>query len=613
MKQNLQRLFIALLAILMMPIGNYSLVFAQDIAEAKWGTSASELPNSGTLAEAISAAGVEGSTVKYIQLQKDLNKEDAVTIDQGVFTLDLNGQTISSSDNYTLNIREKEVEEGEESQETQVTLTDNSTEGKGKVVCSLDAASAVVVSNNAEVIIENGTYEAATAVGVRPSGSAIIKGGVFHTDSSAYHCISNNGTLLVNGGHFDAEHATSCISCGNGITTITQGTFISGTRGAFAYYGGTLDLSKYTFEANKPLTLFNFVENYELSAATISLPKGYCFYDTDFHPALHYLEYVKMYNIGKAPNKEDVEAIWGVSAESLPVYGSLSDAFRKAESNDSIKYIRLQKDVAENYIVSGGVFTLDLNGNTISCSDEYTLNIQEKEGEEGEETQVTLTDHSIKNSGMVICTYEGSSAIVVSNNAEAIIENGIYEGARAMDVRTTGSATIKGGIFQSDSATYATIHNNGTLLMIGGRVVAGANAASCLKTGDNSTTTIKSGKLINRANSTIGYHAGLLDLSDYSTDTISNISLFNYKDNLVISDETIVLPAGFGFYDKDYQPVKDNILAALQHYTIGRVSEVEASVDEIATPMHGIQKILRNGQVCIIRDGKYYTLLGQAL
>ena len=605
MKQNLQRLFIALLAMMMMPIGNYSLVFAQDIAEAKWGISASELPNSGTLAEAISAAEADGSSVGYIQLQKDITTEGSVIIKNGVITIDLNGKTISCSKDYTLNIRE----EGEESPETQVTLVDSS-EGSGKVVCTYDGSSAIVVSNNAEVIIENGTYEAATAVGVRPSGSAIIKGGVFHTDSSAYHCISNSGTLLVNGGHFDAEHATSCISCGNGITTITQGTFISGTRGAFAYYGGTLDLSKYTFEANKPLTLFNFVENYELSAATISLPEGYCFYDTDFHPALHYLEYVKMYNIGKAPNKEDVEAIWGVSAESLPVYGSLSDAFRKAESNDSIKYIRLQKDVAENYIVSGGVFTLDLNGNTISCSDEYTLNIQEKEGEE---TQVTLTDHSIKNSGMVICTYEGSSAIVVSNNAEAIIENGIYEGARAMDVRTTGSATIKGGIFQSDSATYATIHNNGTLLMIGGRVVAGANAASCLKTGDNSTTTIKSGKLINRANSTIGYHAGLLDLSDYSTDTISNISLFNYKDNLVISDETIVLPAGFGFYDKDYQPVKDNILAALQHYTIGRVSEVEASVDEIATPMHGIQKILRNGQVCIIRDGKYYSLLGQEL
>ena len=93
--------------------------------------------------------------------------------------------------------------------------------------------------------------------------------------------------------------------------------------------------------------LQEFVENYELRATTISLPEGYCFYDTDFHPALHYLEYVKMYNIGKAPNKEDMEAVWGVSSESLPVYGRLSDAFRKAESNDSIKYIRLQKDVVD--------------------------------------------------------------------------------------------------------------------------------------------------------------------------------------------------------------------------------------------------------------------------
>lgn len=607
MKQNLQRLFIALLAMMMMPIGNYSLVFAQDIAEAKWGTSASELPNSGTLAEAISAAEADGISVGYIQLQKDITTEESVIIKNGVITIDLNGKTISCSKDYTLNIRE----EGEESPETQVTLVDSS-EGSGKVICTYEGSSAIVVSNNAEVIIENGTYEGAMALSVRPSGSATIKGGILHSDSLGYSCVSNSGTLYVNGGQYDAEHTSSCIS-NAGTVTIKSGTFISGTRGTFSYTGGKIDLSEYTFEANKPLTLFNYVENYELSAATISLPEGYCFYDTDFHPALHYLEYVNMYNIGKAPNKEDVEAIWGVSSESLPVYGRLSDAFRKAESNDSIKYIRLQKDVAENYIVSGGVFTLDLNGNTISCSDEYTLNIREKEGEEQQQTQVTLTDRSAKSSGQVICTYEGSSAIVVSNNAEAIIENGIYEGARAMDVRTTGSATIKGGIFQSDSATYATIHNNGTLLMIGGRVVAGANAASCLKTGDNSTTTIKSGKLINRANSTIGYHAGLLDLSDYSTDTISNISLYNYKENLVISDETIKLPAGFGFYDKEYQPVKNNTLAALQQYTIGRVSEVEASVDEIATSLDGIQKVLHNGQVCIIRDGKYYSLLGQEL
>ena len=92
-----------------------------------------------------------------------------------------------------------------------------------------------------------------------------------------------------------------------------------------------------------------------------------------------------------------------------------------------------------------------------------------------------------------------------------------------------------------------------------------------------------------------------------------NLQRLFIKDNLVISDETIVLPAGFGFYDKDYQPVKNNILVALQQYTIGRVSEVEASVDEIATPMYGIQKVLRNGQLCIIREGKYYTVLGQAL
>jgi hypothetical protein len=191
MKQNLQRLFIALLAMMMMPIGNYSLVFAQDIAEAKWGTSASELPNSGTLAEAISAAGVEGSTVKYIQLQKDLNKEDAVTIEQGVFTLDLNGQTISSSDNYTLNIREKEVEEGEESQETQVTLTDSSTEGKGKVICSLDAASAVVVS-----VPSFSALSTSSVAGVATSGVEVVVSCGISTSGTIS---STASTLLTNG------------------------------------------------------------------------------------------------------------------------------------------------------------------------------------------------------------------------------------------------------------------------------------------------------------------------------------------------------------------------------------------------------------------------------
>ncbi len=71
---------------------------------------------------------------------------------------------------------------------------------------------------------------------------------------------------------------------------------------------------------------------------------------------------------------EGVEAKWGSSKDNLTKSGSLADAIYDAKRNGAT-YIQIQKDIIASadvtnsyaFSVSGGNFTIDMNGKTISC------------------------------------------------------------------------------------------------------------------------------------------------------------------------------------------------------------------------------------------------------
>ena len=221
------------------------------------------------------------------------------------------------------------------------------------------------------------------------------------------------------------------------------------------------------------------------------------------------------------------EAKWGASADSLTNEGTLAEAIEAADIYDSVKYIQLQKDLSGKYVISDGVFTLDLNGKTLTGSTK-PLSIQSKG------TEVTLKN------GTVISTYEGSTALYVGLTAKVIIENGTYEGgAYALAIHPDSEAEIRYGTFTSDQ--YA-VTNHGTLTISGG-TFHGETRSTILTASDSKSTVITGGTFIEGGLGMLGYEGGLLDLSGYAN--VSGITVYSYVDNVTVGDTNIKLPAGY--------------------------------------------------------------------
>ena len=242
-------------------------VTLEEIAEpqAKWGTSVDNLTGSGTLAEAIAAAEAD-SGITYIQLQSDVTTENGYDISSGVFTLDLNGKTLSSAA-YTLTVRYSG---------TMVTLTDSAT--GGAVTSTGEGYAAVSPVSNGKVVFNGGSYSGEDAINFMEGGIAEIHGGTF-TGTYGYAVnVAVDSTLSIAGGTFSGPWASVTTS---GTTTITGGTFTAGSEGHITYMSGTLDLSGYDTEKLNGLTLSQWTgAELTVSDKNIKLPAGYVFKDS---------------------------------------------------------------------------------------------------------------------------------------------------------------------------------------------------------------------------------------------------------------------------------------------------------------------------------------------
>ena len=239
----------------------------EEIAEpqAKWGTSVDNLTGSGTLAEAIAAAEAD-SGITYIQLQSDVTTENGYDISSGVFTLDLNGKTLSSAA-YTITVRYSG---------TMVTLTDSAT--GGAVTSTGEGYAAVSPVSNGKVVFNGGSYSGEEAINFMEGGIAEIHGGTF-TGTYGYAVnVAVDSTLSIAGGTFSGPWASVTTS---GTTTITGGTFTAGSEGHITYISGTLDLSGYDTEKLNGLTLSQWTNaDLTVSDENIELPAGYVFQDS---------------------------------------------------------------------------------------------------------------------------------------------------------------------------------------------------------------------------------------------------------------------------------------------------------------------------------------------
>lgn len=269
----------------------------------------------------------------------------------------------------------------------------------------------------------------------------------------------------------------------------------------------------------------------------------------------------------EAESTEVSEAKWGASMDSLTGSGTLAEAIAAAQADSTVKYIQLQSDVTaeSSFEITSGEFTIDLNGQTVTCSDSNTFGVL------GSGAKVTFADSGT--TGAVTSGSATQAAIMLQDGGEALITGGSYSGNYALSIDSSCSAAITGGTF-TGTGSYA-IDNTGTLTISGGTIGSGSWA----NIGVSGTVTITGGTFTGSGDlGNFAYWSGTLDLSGYSDVTGLQVSNYSGSD-LAVSDTTIKLPANYTFVDDSNNPV--TTLAYSVVYTIAAVSGGEDTAAKI--------------------------------
>ncbi len=161
-------------------------------------------------------------------------------------------------------------------------------------------------------------------------------------------------------------------------------------------------------------------------------------------------------------NSQNVEVLWGTSADNLTGSGTMSEALEAMYATvGEVDYIQLQSDIeTDTYFIIESACTIDLNGfNVTGGSEAFYLHTADE--------TVTFIDSSgddgvVKADNCALNVYTGN----------VVVEAGVYEGAEAISVSSVSSmATINGGFFRS--TLYYTIYNAGTVYINDGTFYVG--------------------------------------------------------------------------------------------------------------------------------------------
>lgn len=207
---------------------------------------------------------------KSVKLMADISLTDTVIISDSL-TVDLNGQSVTGAENksvFTVTGSGAEV-----------IFTDSGAEGTGMVtaVGDVDTPAAVLVKNEASVIIDEGTYAGGYApLIVEEDGSATVNGGTFDGENAYWAAVNFGGNLTISAGTFQKD-GSYLIYAFSGTTTLTGGSFLTTASGINCvvtdYRGGTLDLSGFTKEG------YQFYFGIVPEENKVSIPEGYAWFD----------------------------------------------------------------------------------------------------------------------------------------------------------------------------------------------------------------------------------------------------------------------------------------------------------------------------------------------
>ena len=539
-------------------------VFAEGAVEAQWGTDAENLTNSGTLQEALNQVATDAS-ITYIKVMKDIDLgTESLAVIGGAFTLDLNGNTVTCSEDVlvlhnSVNITITDGAEGgmlESTGETygairmgdtsavQLKITGGTISGKINAIALHSSGN----TTEAVLIVEDGTMISESGSAVMAFGaSATVTGGTFTSNNLNTADIHwDNGTLNLSGHTNPAGISVLNLTDTEQQLTLADG-YIFYDEDGNKVYGDLANNTTYTIDVTKYKVTLNVGEN---GSATLSPADTWLAPGTEVTLTAVSSEGYKAeatvtgttfnagtntFVVGDADVTVDVafascEAQWGTDAENLTGSGTVEEALAAAATDANIKYIKLTSDILyeENIgaTVSGGDFTLDLNGNTIQSANYYALDIYNT-------NPVNLVVTDTKGGGALI----GVAAIKAWYSA--------------------ANVTVTGGTLQGTvAAILIDQENEASSLTITGGTLQGPSAIC------TSVDTVITGGILNGDTQDIIWYEGTLDLSGYTNPT--GITLEN---NTGI-EQPITLADGYSFYNKESGERVDGALADDSIYTV---------------------------------------------
>ncbi len=199
------------------------------------------------------------------------------------------------------------------------------------------------------------------------------------------------------------------------------------------------------------------------------------------------------------------QAQWGTDAVNLTNEGTLQEALNAAAGDNSITYIKVMDNIDlgdSNVKATGGKFTLDLNGKTVTATS-YTFYVKNA-------VDITITDSG--EGGAIKSTGSGAAAIMTLDTSAI-------------------NLTIAGGAFVGTTAINTKLSTGETTVI---------------------NLTITGGTLQPTGSGHISWGStGVLDLSAYGK-YLDGVNIFNSTGSTItLPSEKIILPEGFDIYQND--------------------------------------------------------------
>ncbi|MCD8049036.1 MAG: hypothetical protein LUG52_05440 [Clostridia bacterium] len=411
--------------------------------------------------ETLKAAYAAAENNYTMMLVSDISEQQLGATSDKTVTLDLNGHTISRSSGSVIDCSNGTLYITDSSQ-TESSIGTGMVKGTG--------SNLALKMSGGTVSLESGTLMSATGYAVSISGGTLtVNGGaVIRGSNSTYIIRYSGGTITINDGLFTAVDRDSTATSSSSDGAIIYGADSSSeTENTNTITTDAVNITGGVFQTYRPLlgssitmeiTGGYFLSNYSLNNY---IPEGYGYLSSQDCTYLG-VDYSGYYQVA---HTNFTLTVVSSGNTTTTYYSTLIQAKDQAiaaynEDSDATITITMNNDYETGKVPveKAVVFTLDLNGYTLTSTDKGAFKIDDSKVDGS--IKITIKDSSSEATG-TITTVESpesstTSGLLQVTSGTVYIIGGYFNQNAGQDlVAGSGTVEISGGYFTSDPSSYA--------------------------------------------------------------------------------------------------------------------------------------------------------------